>query len=67
MGDSTSSYLPAFVCFPIISKAISDPLVDLTEGHFLFGVLGAKYLVFSPLVPSKQEKNILVVLSLHFF
>ena len=28
---------------------------------------GAKYLVFSPLVPSKQEKNILVLLSLYFF
>ena len=29
--------------------------------------LGAKYLVFSPLVPSKREKNILVLLSLYIF
>ena len=28
---------------------------------------GAKYLVFSPLVPSKREKNILVLLSLYIF
>ena len=29
------------------------------------GHLGAKYLVFSPLVPSKREKNVLVLLSLY--
>ena len=29
--------------------------------------LGAKYLVFSPLLPSKQEKNILFLLSLYIF
>ena len=29
--------------------------------------LGVKYLVFSPLVPSKREKNILVFLSLYIF
>ena len=29
--------------------------------------LGAKYLAFSPLVPSKRVKNILVMLSLYIF
>ena len=29
--------------------------------------LGAKYLVFSPLIPSKREQNILVLLRLHIF
>ena len=28
---------------------------------------GAKYLVFSPLVPSKREKNILVLLNFYIF
>ena len=30
-------------------------------------IYGAKYLVFSPLFPSKREKNILVLLSLYIF
>ena len=29
--------------------------------------IGAKYLVFSPLVPSNCEKNVLVLLSLYIF
>ena len=44
--------------------ASGDGRVSLDE---LENFLGAKYLVFSPLVPSKREKNILVLLSLYIF
>ena len=44
--------------------ASGDGRVSLDE---LENFLGAKYLVFSPLVPSKQDKNILVLLSLYNF
>ena len=48
-----------------------EPKVYDTEGIKCFALapwfadtaLGAKYLVFSPLVPSKRKKNILVLLS----
>ena len=43
--------------------ASEDSSIDETDIDFL----GAECLVFSPLVPSKQEKNILVLLSLYIF
>ena len=45
-------------------KMSSAMMIDEDEAK----ELGAKYLfVFSPLVPSKREKNILVLLSLYIF
>ena len=32
------TYLPAFVCFPIIGKVFTYPTVDVAKGHFHFGV-----------------------------
>ena len=47
------------------NKTSSNSLNILYD--WLFPIYGAKYLVFSPLVPSKREKSILVLLSLYIF
>ena len=52
----------------VVTVITEEPISDnnVTE-MTLIANQGAKYLFFSPLVPSKREENILVLLSLYIF
>ena len=80
VGDNNVTWNSACLKVPLVPSKYSDfvknkeevePVEDDYEDPFaMFETdddFGAKYLVFSPLVLSKREKNILVLFNLYIF
>ena len=60
--------IPAILNLNKVSLIMGKNVAEALDVDYHVAVyIGAKYLVFSPLAPSKREKNILVLLSLHIF